>query len=43
MDSVYGVCNDDYTINVGNLNSLINATSNGKKLGFYDSDVDHMV
>jgi len=43
MGSVYRICDDNYTINVGDLNSLINATFNGKKLSFYSSEINHMV
>ena len=43
MGSMYRVCDDDYTINIGDLNSLISTTSNGKKFGFYDSNIDYMV
>ena len=40
---MYGICDDDYTINVDDLNSLINTISNSKKLGFCCSDIDCMV
>ena len=43
MGSVYRICNDNYTINVGDLNSLINATFNSKKLSFCSSDINHMM
>jgi len=40
---MYGICDDDYTINVDDLNSLINTIFNGKKLGFCGSDIDCMI